>query len=52
MLKFCMAENMTPILAFCTNILTPHFIEPSGNLHIYSDAVPDLLEMSDDLVFR
>lgn len=52
MLKFCMAENTTWFLAFCTNILTPHFIEPSGNLYIYSGAVPDLLEMADDLVFR
>lgn len=51
MLKFCMAENTTSILTSRTNILTPRFIKPSGRLHIYSGAIPDALEMLNDLVF-
>lgn len=51
MLKFCMAENTTWLLPSCVNILTLHFIKPSGSLHTYSGAIPDPLEMLNDLVF-
>lgn len=44
-------QKMTWIPASCGNSLTPHFIKPSGNLQMHSGAIPDLLEMLNDLVF-